>query len=338
MGRYGKSGFFNARATDTGYDRVYDAGDFAEYNALFVRSGVFATPENQLKISVSGGLNLSIANGAACIDGYYFILPEDDTISVPLNETTTEKQYYVCCTLSVSDRDIDIQLREVGATPGPVDDGNTHELVLCSFSLGTGVSVLTNAMLTDTRPDDTMCGWVRGRAELDQLLLNMINNLESEVDSNYSTLSDNIVTAKNEAKGYTDDLEKRTITYYNIDATRFNMSKPYIKFYSMWFKISSSDWNKYTTTDLYVADKIHNLNFSLGVGKKALVLGIYQYNLGFISTYGVANYGLKLNNNNDAPTTDNISGFRTILIAANTSKPNENYVLNFIFSLLVFDE
>lgn len=193
MAVYGKSGFFNARVTDRGYDREYDAGDFAQYNALLVRSGVFATPEGQLKVSASGGLNLNIDAGAAMIDGHYFILPEDAEMNVPLNTTTTEKLYYVCCTLSLSDREIDLKLREAGTDTRPVNNGNIHELILCSFSLGVGVTIITNAMITDTRPDDDMCGWVRGMAELDQILLSMIKE-------SYETLSNRIQVLENESE------------------------------------------------------------------------------------------------------------------------------------------
>lgn len=187
-----KYGFFDAMATESGYDRIYSSSDVATLVSLLVRTGVFAIPDGQLKVSSGGGLTLNVSPGAAIIDGRYYILPEEKDITVSLNNSSATKKIYVCCTLNMSTRKIEIVTREQGSDVLPVNNGTIHELILCEFDLGVGISVITNSMLTDRRADDQYCGWVRGIAEMDSKLLNMITELTGTVAANKEAVINSI--------------------------------------------------------------------------------------------------------------------------------------------------
>ena len=52
-----ESGFFEAMLDQDGsYDRAYVAKQFADYFAMFVGNGVFASPTNQLMVTSGSGM------------------------------------------------------------------------------------------------------------------------------------------------------------------------------------------------------------------------------------------------------------------------------------------
>lgn len=161
------SGFFNALESGGSYDRVYDAADFANYFSKFVGDGVFANPTNNLQVIASSGLVVTIKAGAAFIEGYWYELTEDTTITLSPNATSYAITDVICCTLDKSNRQITLTTREAVSSILPVNDGSTHELVLASITIGVGVSTITNSVITDRRPDNIYCGYVA--AVIDQL-------------------------------------------------------------------------------------------------------------------------------------------------------------------------
>lgn len=175
-----KSGFFNATETSEGvYDKVYDAEDFAQYFALFVGNGVFLNPSNQLKVEPKTGLTVTVKAGKAFIDGYWYELDEDMDITLSANGTSNAINDVIVCTLNKSTRTISTVKKENVSSVLPVNNGTIHELVLAIVSIGVGVSSLTVSNITDTRPDNTYCGFVG--ALIEQVDFgNLFNQMESQ--------------------------------------------------------------------------------------------------------------------------------------------------------------
>lgn len=160
------SGFFNANETQSGvYDRVYNAEDFAKYFALFVGNGVFINPANQLKVVPKTGLTVTVKAGKAFIDGYWYVLDEDMDITLSVNGTTNTVNDLILCVLDKSSRTISVTKRENASVLFPTNNGTVHELVLAIVSVGVGVSTLNSGNITDTRPDNTYCGYVGALVE-----------------------------------------------------------------------------------------------------------------------------------------------------------------------------
>lgn len=160
------SGFFNANKTQSGvYDRVYNAEDFAKYFALFVGNGVFINPANQLKVVPKTGLTVTVKAGKAFIDGYWYVLDEDKDIKLSVNGTANKVNDLILCVLDKSSRTIRVKKRENASVLSPTNNGTVHELVLAIVSVGVGVSTLNSGNITDTRPDNTYCGYVGALVE-----------------------------------------------------------------------------------------------------------------------------------------------------------------------------
>lgn len=155
-----KSGFFNALQSGGVYDRIYDASDFASYFSSFIGNGVFASPVDQLKVVAKSGRTVTVKKGKAFIDGYYYELTEDKDITLSVNNTSQTVIDLICCTLDLSSRTISIKKREQVSSSTPTNNGTIHELVLASIQVGVAATTLTNAKITDTRPDENKCGFV----------------------------------------------------------------------------------------------------------------------------------------------------------------------------------
>lgn len=102
-----RSGFFNARLQDDAYDRTYQAEDFADCLSLFIPNGIYVEDSETLtgtidKTTVQGlkpytsETSLFIKEGKAFINGYWYILDEQDLeISLTVNTTKAIALMYI---------------------------------------------------------------------------------------------------------------------------------------------------------------------------------------------------------------------------------------------------
>lgn len=160
-----KSGFFDAQLVGEQYDRVYEADDFAKYFSLFIGNGVFIDPINQLKVVPKSGLTVTLKAGNAFIDGFWYSLTEDMDFELSPNSMNYAITDVIAITLNKSTREITAQKKEVVQSAFPINNGTIHELVVCSISVGVGVSNITESMITDKRAYKEYCGFVTGTVE-----------------------------------------------------------------------------------------------------------------------------------------------------------------------------
>lgn len=161
-----RSGFFNAQQlSDGSYDRTYNASDFADFFASFIKSGVYADPINQLKVVQKSGLTVTVKAGKAFIDGYYYELDEDKDITFSANATSYLITNAVALTLDKTERKISLKKKEQMSIDKPTNTGTIHELILCTIKLSPATSIITDSIIVDRRPDDNYCGFVAGLIE-----------------------------------------------------------------------------------------------------------------------------------------------------------------------------
>lgn len=169
-----ESGFFNAEEIELedgtkSWDRVYDSEQFCEYFSLFVGNGVFINPDNQLLVSeVSGQVSRSVSVnvGWAFINGMFYHNKEIGVLDVPQNITSTVRKDGVFCRYSKADRSINVRIVEGRIEPKRLE--YDYELLLAIIEVGPGVTTITNANITDTRPNESVCGFVKGLVDVIQ--------------------------------------------------------------------------------------------------------------------------------------------------------------------------
>lgn len=151
-----KSGFFNAKLVSGSYDRTYQAEDFADCLSLFIPNGIYVEDSETLtgtidKTTVQGlkpyssGTSLFIKKGKAFINGYWYILDEQDLeISLTVNTAKAIALMYVA-----ADRRMRVELLDlVNGQPNiPKTDAQYGILLGIVSYTSNGVSV------TDLRED-----------------------------------------------------------------------------------------------------------------------------------------------------------------------------------------
>lgn len=154
-------GFFNAVETSSGtYDRTYNAEDFASYFSKFIGNGVFANPSDGLKVSAQSGLKVTVKAGSAYIDGYYYELTENKTLTIQVNSSSYVQTDSVVIRLDKTNRKMSLELKQNDTSVSKTS--TVKELQLATIKKGIGVSSVSAADITDKRPYNEVCGFVTG--------------------------------------------------------------------------------------------------------------------------------------------------------------------------------
>nr|DAJ80104.1 MAG TPA: Receptor Binding Protein [Caudoviricetes sp.] len=154
-------GFFNAVETSSGvYDRTYNAEDFASYFSKFIGNGVFVNPTDGLKVSAQSGLKVTVKSGSAYIDGYYYELTEDKTLTVQVNSSSYVQTDSVVIRLNKTNRKISLELKNNSTSVS--NTSTVKELQLATIKKSVGASSISTSDITDKRPYNEVCGFVTG--------------------------------------------------------------------------------------------------------------------------------------------------------------------------------
>lgn len=182
-----RSGFFNARLQDGVYDRTYQAEDFADCLSLFIPNGIYVEDSETLtgtidKTTVQGlkpyasGTSLFIKKGKAFINGYWYILDEQDLeISLTVNTAKAIALMYVA-----ADRRIRVELLDLvdGQPNIPKTDAQYGIL------LGTVTYTSDGVSATDLRED-----FMVGSPKSLQAIANQAQQTLRELKSSMSKLT-----------------------------------------------------------------------------------------------------------------------------------------------------
>lgn len=182
-----RSGFFNARLQGDTYDRTYQAEDFADCLSLFIPNGIYVEDSETLtgtidKTTVQGlkpyssGTSLFIKEGKAFINGYWYILDEQDLeISLTVNTAKAIALMYVA-----ADRRMRVELLDlVNGQPNiPKTDVQYGILLGIVSYTSDGVSV------TDSRED-----FMVGSPKSLQTIANQAQQTLRELEGSMSNLT-----------------------------------------------------------------------------------------------------------------------------------------------------
>lgn len=161
-----KYGFFNS----VNGDRKYNADDISNYFVKLISDGVFPTPATNLQVVESSGMKVNVSAGWGFIRCKYVYNTTYESLTIEPSDLVLNRIDRVVMRLdpSVSARNIILTVKKgtPAATPEPpeltrVSDG-IYELSLAQIAVNAGVSVITQADITDERPDGDVCGYVAG--------------------------------------------------------------------------------------------------------------------------------------------------------------------------------
>lgn len=156
-----KYGFFNS----VNGDRKYNADDIGRYLHGLVSSGVYADETNSLQVVANGGLQIAVQPGRAMLDYHY--MENDAPLVLELSAGgTMDRIDIVVARLDLSNRLCEIIVREGTPASAPTrpiiyKTDLAKEYLLASIHVTKLATSITQSDITDTRGDDTVCGWVR---------------------------------------------------------------------------------------------------------------------------------------------------------------------------------
>lgn len=167
-----ESYFFNAVESGGVYDRTYTSEDFCSYLDLLVGNGVFPNPSTNLQVSAGSGMQVQVLAGSGWIKGHKMVNTAAYNLTVAAADVTYDRTDRVVFFVDYTNREMGIGIKTGTASNSPSApslqrDTSKWELGLATVSVAKQTTSITNSMITDTRGNTSICGWVS--ALVDQL-------------------------------------------------------------------------------------------------------------------------------------------------------------------------
>lgn len=154
------SGFFNS----VNGDRIYNADDLTNFFDGVLNDGVFKDYDGSLVVSPGTGMAVTVAGGKALVLGKYLL--NTGVLSLELEGSEANPRFdAIVCGVDLEERTgtIYVKTGTPASTPSyPVLErtGTKKEICLAYVYIAAGVTAITAADITDTRPDPEVCGFV----------------------------------------------------------------------------------------------------------------------------------------------------------------------------------
>jgi len=155
-----KSTFFNSV---TG-DRKYKAEDIAAHFAKLITNGVYPAG-TQLQVTEDAGMNVTVSAGSAWINGYAYHNSDNFTLVFDPADGVLNRIDRIVVRWSRLARSINLVVikgtpASTPTAPAIVRNADYYDLGIATVAIGAGITAITQAMITDTRIDSTVCGLV----------------------------------------------------------------------------------------------------------------------------------------------------------------------------------
>ena len=187
-----KSGFFNALLVNGKYDRTYNANDYSDNLAVIISNGVLRSENDDLRVSANG-MTINVAAGRAWINGKYYHNDAQLTVGTVTAPAGGSRYDRVMLRFNneVDTRSIVLRYAQGTAAsnpvkPEPVRSGNIYELVIADIFVGTNA---TSVIITDTRADANLCGWVYSVAGDNSFFTSLDNDFYKWLNEKKDTLA-----------------------------------------------------------------------------------------------------------------------------------------------------
>lgn len=161
-------GFFNAiKQSDGTYDRTYNADQMSTYFEGLVSDGVYESVDDAMQVLSGTGMQVQVGAGRAIIDSKWIKNTAAYPLTINAAHVTLNRYTAIVIRLDLSARTIAITTKDGENATAPVKPTITNsetikEMCLAYIYVGRGVTLISQANIEDTRPDNNVCGWVTG--------------------------------------------------------------------------------------------------------------------------------------------------------------------------------
>lgn len=188
------AGFFNAMLVNGDYDRKYNADDYSNVFAAFIKDGVRRSGADDFRVTASG-LALTVKLGFAVCGGRWVHLDADyslGSITPPVGDYSRIDSVVLRVDARETSRKPSLLIRT--GTPAsnptaPTKDTTTGvtELILAHVRVAPSATSVT---VSDTRPNANLCGWVTTPVGYDDYFV----SLDSQFDGWFDQVKDRLAS------------------------------------------------------------------------------------------------------------------------------------------------
>lgn len=187
-----KSGFFNSRIVAGNPDRKYNAADYSDNLAVVISNGVLRSSADDLKVT-SSGLACTVGVGRGWIGGHYYRNDTPLELAAVTAPVAGDRWDRVILRLNTAIPVREIEVVYVQGTaandpvkPEPVREGDVYDLVLADVFVAANA---TAVVVTDTRADADLCGWVYSTSGDGSFFTSLDNQFETWFEDKKDTLA-----------------------------------------------------------------------------------------------------------------------------------------------------
>ena len=159
------SGFFNS----VNGDRLYNADQMSHIFEGLITDGVYESVADKLAVQPNSGMTIQIAAGRGWFNKRWVNNDSEYTLTVADSDVILNRYVAVVIKVDTTDsvRDAVPYLKYGEFATNPVKPimertETVKEYCLAYVYVGAGVSEITASAIEDTRPDESLCGWVTG--------------------------------------------------------------------------------------------------------------------------------------------------------------------------------
>lgn len=187
------SGFYNAMNVGGTYDRLYNADDYKNVFAAFIKDGVRRSGMDDFKITANG-LVLTAKMGYAVCGGRWVQLDADypvGRVTPPVGDYSRMDAVVLRVDANEQTRAASIVYRQgtAGSTPQPPAKDTTTNVTELILAYVTVAPSATSVAITDTRANANVCGWITTPVGYDDYFTSLDSQFETWFNEKRDTLA-----------------------------------------------------------------------------------------------------------------------------------------------------
>lgn len=204
---------------DVDGDRLYNDGDFARFYQNLFTNGVFITIGNALQVreSVSLGMRVRIGSGAMTINGRQYFHTLEEEMNVPVASSLQDRTDSVVIQLNLPNRTMQLNYKQGDVTVTRTD--TIFEMQIAKILITRNATQITNANITDTRADGSVCGYSSPfqkvdvgslAAQYESMILDWFNNMKNQLSEDAAVNLQNEIDDLNARKANDNEVVHNT--------------------------------------------------------------------------------------------------------------------------------
>lgn len=199
------------------FDRAETSDLFRLLFAKLVSNGVLASPGDCFQVIASEGLNVTVRPGFGMINGAFAYDDAENTLVLDKVPTQYSRIDRIVLRCNYADRLCELVVKTGAVANNPVAPeivqpaaGDYYELGLATIVVGSNVTAISQANITDTRMDSSVCGYITQLIDhldtsvffdqLDQFYTDFVSKTETDYNisrAEYLAMCQEIVDALN---------------------------------------------------------------------------------------------------------------------------------------------